>query len=96
MLYTLKRVVGLWLGAMALCLIMGTTMVYADEKVNINTAPSEILQTLPGIGPALAERIIAYREATPFEEKEDIQKVSGIGEATYNKLEDLITVDDPA
>ena len=91
--YNLKNVVGLWFGALALCLIIGTATVYADEKVNINTAPSEILQTLPGIGPALAERIIAYREATPFEATEEIKKVSGIGEATYEKLADLITVD---
>ncbi|GAB6060963.1 ComEA family DNA-binding protein [Desulfonatronum parangueonense] len=88
-----KSVFGLWIGAMVICIIMGTSTVYADEKVNINTAPAEVLQTLPGIGPALAERIIIYREENPFEEKEDIKKVSGIGEATYAKFEDLITVE---
>jgi len=63
-------------------------------RVNINQADSLTLQTLPGIGPAMAERIIAYRQENgPFTTVEDILNVKGIGPATLEKLRDLITVD---
>ena len=61
--------------------------------VNINTAGSETLQTLPGIGPALAGRIIDYRDAHgPFVAVEDLLNVKGIGEVTLEKLRPLISV----
>ncbi len=61
--------------------------------VNINTADSQLLQTLPGIGPKTAERIIAYREtAGRFKSIEEIQDVKGIGPKKYEKLKPLITV----
>jgi competence protein ComEA len=64
-------------------------------KININTATAEELDTLPGIGPALAQRIIEYREDNgAFKSIEAIVGVSGIGEATLEKISDLITVDD--
>ncbi len=63
-------------------------------KVNINTADAKELDTLPGIGPAMAERIIAYRtEKGPFKRPEDLKDVSGIGDKKYADLADLITVD---
>lgn len=62
--------------------------------VNINTATSEVLQTLPGIGASRAADIIAYREKNGgFGDTADIMKVSGIKEATYEKIKDYITVE---
>lgn len=64
-----------------------------SQAVNINTAGQELLDTLPGIGPELAGRIIAYREEHgPFEAPADIIDVSGIGLSTFEKLKDKITV----
>ena len=61
--------------------------------VDINTADSAALQKLPGIGPALAERILSYREEHgPFQSVEELLKVSGIGEATLEGLRREVTV----
>ena len=55
-----------------------------DDKININLASAEELQTLARVGPVYAARIIDYREKNgPFEKPEDIMKVSGIGLKTY-------------
>ena len=64
-------------------------------KININTALTEELDTLPGIGPAFAQRIVEYREANgPFKSIEEITNVSGIGDVTFQKIKDCITVGD--
>lgn len=61
-------------------------------KININTADSEELQTLDGVGPVTAEKIIDYREENgQFSSIEDIKNVSGIGDKTFEKLKDDIT-----
>ena len=63
-----------------------------DGRVNLNTADAAELMTLPGIGPAKAEAIIAHREQSgPFGSPEDLMDVSGIGEKTFARLEELIT-----
>lgn len=65
------------------------------EVININTASQELLETLTGIGPVTAEKIIAYREANgEFSLIEEIQKVKGIGPATFEKIKDKICVED--
>lgn len=61
--------------------------------VNINKASEVELQTLPGIGPSLAGRIIEYRETNgKFKSIEDIKNVSGIGETKFDSIKDFITV----
>ena len=62
-------------------------------KVNINTASQTELETLPGIGPSTALKILNYRkEKGKFKKIEDIKAVSGIGDSKYNKIKDLITI----
>lgn len=62
-------------------------------RVNINTASPAELDKLPGIGPALAERIIEYRTANgPFQDLADIKNVPGIGEAKYNQFKEKIAL----
>jgi len=61
--------------------------------VNINTATRDELDSLPGIGPSLADRIIAYRsEHGPFKDVKDLLNVSGIGESRLQDLAPYITV----
>jgi competence protein ComEA len=61
--------------------------------VNLNTATLEQLQTLPGVGPVLAQRIIEYREQHGgFVTVADLRQVTGIGDARYNELKPRVTV----
>ena len=61
------------------------------ERININTCTKQQLETLPGIGPVLAERIIEFRNKNGgFKTIEDITKVSGIGAAIYEDIYRLI------
>ena len=61
--------------------------------VNINTASSEQLQQLPRIGPTMAARIIEYRTQNgKFRNKEDLMRVRGIGEKTFQNLKDMISI----
>ncbi len=65
----------------------------AGDKINLNTADSETLQRLSGVGPATAERIIEDRkENGPYGKIEDLKRVSGIGEKTFDKWKDKISV----
>jgi competence protein ComEA len=61
--------------------------------ISINRATAEQLEELPGIGPALSARIIAYRDANGgFKAKEDLLNVSGIGDSIFSGFVDLITL----
>ncbi len=63
------------------------------ELINLNIASQAELESLPGIGPTTALKIIEYRDANgPFLSAEDIINVSGIGPGTYERIKDLITV----
>lgn len=62
------------------------------ERININTASLEELDSLPGIGPTIAQRIVDYRDENgPFQTIEDIMNVSGVGPSTFDNIKDLIT-----
>ncbi len=63
------------------------------QKVDINRAEARLLEALPGIGETFAQRIVDYRQQNgPFRNTHDLLNVSGIGEATYEHIKDLITV----
>jgi len=65
-----------------------------SQKININTATVKELIKLDRVGPAYAQRIIQYRqEQGPFQMPEDIMKVKGIGEKTFEANQDRITVE---
>lgn len=70
-----------------------STPVSRGGKVNLNTADSAALETLPRVGPAIAARILAWRETNGrFTSVEDLMSVSGIGDKTFAGLKDLVTV----
>ena len=63
------------------------------KKININTANKEELQSISGIGPALAEKIVSYRNSNgKFKKVEDLKNVNGIGESKYRNIKDSICI----
>jgi competence protein ComEA len=85
---------GLAAAIFALSLASGYAQSAAPKaKVNINTASASELETLPRIGPKVAQRIIDFRTKNGnFKKVEEIMKVQGIGEKVYEAIKDLITV----
>ena len=62
-------------------------------KVNLNTADLTTLETLPRVGPAMAQRIIDWRTSKGrFSSVEDLMSVTGVGDKTFEQLKDLVTV----
>ena len=66
--------------------IIGSTL------ININTASADSLMTLPGIGEVYAKRIIDYRSGKKFTSIEEIKNIAGIGNKTFDKIKELITI----
>lgn len=79
---------------LVLVLALSSLAVAADGVVNINTAGEEQLQLLPRVGPALAQRIIDFREANgPFKNIDELVAVKGIGETSLDRLSPYVTTD---
>jgi competence protein ComEA len=70
----------------------GGTSSAVSGLININTADRNQLMEIPGVGEVIAERIIDYRTSQRFASIEEIKNVKGIGDATFEKMRDLITV----
>lgn len=67
---------------------------YVDQRIDINYAAADTLQTLPGIGEKTAEKIIEYRRIHDgFASIEEIMNVPGIGEKKYEDIRELIKVE---
>jgi competence protein ComEA len=65
----------------------------STEKINLNTATAEQLQTLPGVGPSIAKRILDHRTKNgKFNKVEEILNVKGIGEKKFQKMKDRLVV----
>ena len=96
----LKRMHLAWALILCLGLALAPTSVLAQksklaltEKVNINTATAEQLQTLPGIGPALAKAIIDHRTKNgKFGKIEELINVKGVGQKKFQKMKDRLIV----
>ena len=85
-------------GLATLLVALSFAPVYAQStaskaRVNINTASASELESLPRIGPKVAQRIIDFRTKNGnFKKVEEIMKVQGIGEKVFDQIKDLITV----
>ena len=85
-------------GLAALLVALSFAPVYAQStaskaRININTAPASELESLPRIGPKVAQRIVDFRTKNGnFKKVEEIMKVQGIGEKVFDQIKDLITV----
>ena len=64
------------------------------QTIHLNQATAEQLQELPGVGPALSERIVLYRtEHGPFKSVEQLTEVRGVGQAKFAKFKQQLSVD---
>jgi competence protein ComEA len=84
------------IAALFAILVIGSVVAFAADAangvVNVNTAGQEQLQLLPRVGPALAERIIEFRETNgPFKSVDELVAVKGIGETSLAKLAPFVT-----
>jgi len=81
--------------SLCVALFLSTGMAFAADKINVNTATQEELQTLNGIGASTAAAIIDYRDQTgEFKSINSLLEVKGIGEKKLAKLSDQLTVSD--
>lgn len=88
---------GVWRVALVVLLLsalVGSVAVAAEEpgRIDINTATAAELESLPGVGPAKAQAIVAHREVAPFKSTDELVEVKGIGEKLYAQLKDRVSV----
>lgn len=95
-----RKISPVW--TLVLCLALAITPVATmaqkgkspqEEKININTATVDQLQTLPGVGPSLASSILEYRQKVgKFKKIEEILNIKGMGEKKFQKIKDRLVV----
>lgn len=74
-----------------------TDTITQERLIDLNTADEKSLSTLPGIGEAIARRIVEFREEHgPFERVEDLLKIKGVGEKSFEKLRSKVSVSKPS
>ncbi len=77
-----------------LCFTLNTTLLFAQEKLNLNTATLEQLKALPGIGEATAKKILELRESKGgFKSLEELKEVKGIGDKKFEVLKNYLTLE---
>lgn len=62
-----------------------------EGKINVNTATEKQWEMLPGIGPATAKKLVAYRGKKPFAEINHVMRIKGIGRKTYNQIKPFLS-----
>jgi competence protein ComEA len=73
-------------------LLVGAAVAAEESKIDLNTATAAELESLPGVGPAKAQAIVAHRDVAPFKSADELVEVKGIGEKLYAQLKDRVTV----
>jgi competence ComEA-like helix-hairpin-helix protein len=63
-----------------------------DGKINVNTATEKQWELLPGIGPATAKKLVAYRSKRPFGEVTHVMRIKGIGRKTFNQIKPFLSL----
>ena len=82
-----------WIVTFLLAFWLATGAAFAADKINLNTATTEELQMIDGIGPATAANIVAYRESNgEFASLGDVVNVKGIGDKKAEQLAEQATV----
>ena len=73
--------------------IRSATHLNSHSKININRANASLFDTLPGVGPVIAARIVQFRKDNgPFANLEDLQKVEGIGPKLFMRIKDRLSL----